>query len=265
MLKNHWKVALVDDNLGVLEMIASLLEGISGCVVMKFDDPQEALEDITDANGYDLIITDLNMPRMNGVALIQQLHQEGFNYHCILYSASPDELYKAQNLPHVTVYEKQLQHNCEEFKSLVLDLLVKTSQQTDITNLKCEVREIKGTVAQVHKHIQHLDARMLTKEDLHVALSNHASSSAVLHGVPMASDIPRSSDNHERKSVNPEDMNLIEILEILETNKWTRHLGSLLKWVAQNSIKFFLMFCGAIYGFITFVAPHLIKLLQESP
>ena len=69
------KVLLVDDTSEVLEVMHLLLE-MEGAQVSAFYDPEIALETARDAQ-YDLIISDIGMPKMNGHQLIQKLRTIG--------------------------------------------------------------------------------------------------------------------------------------------------------------------------------------------
>ena len=73
------KVLLVDDSAEVLEVLNLLLE-MEGAQVSAFDDPQTALETSRDAQ-YDLIISDIGMPKMNGHELMQKLRTLGHLRH----------------------------------------------------------------------------------------------------------------------------------------------------------------------------------------
>ncbi|MBI6614589.1 PAS domain S-box protein [Pseudomonas simiae] len=69
------KVLLVDDSAEVLEVLNLLLE-MEGAQVSAFNDPQTALETARDAQ-YDLIISDIGMPKMNGHELMRKLRTIG--------------------------------------------------------------------------------------------------------------------------------------------------------------------------------------------
>lgn len=72
---NGVKVLLVDDSADVLEVLNMLLE-MEGAEVNAFDDPVAALQAAGDTP-FDLIISDIGMPKMNGHELMQQLRKIG--------------------------------------------------------------------------------------------------------------------------------------------------------------------------------------------
>ncbi len=67
------KILLVDDEALVAEMQAKLLESLGYTVTYKTD-PQQMLQLFTaDPSAYDLILTDMTMPKMNGAILTEKI------------------------------------------------------------------------------------------------------------------------------------------------------------------------------------------------
>lgn len=65
------KIATVDDSASVRQMVSFTLKG-AGYEVVECCDGKDALTKINGA-GINMVITDLNMPNMNGLELIQAL------------------------------------------------------------------------------------------------------------------------------------------------------------------------------------------------
>lgn len=66
-------VLIVDDSVTIRQMVSFTLEQ-AGMAVVAAADGQDALERL--GNGrVDLVITDLNMPRMDGIALVKELRR----------------------------------------------------------------------------------------------------------------------------------------------------------------------------------------------
>jgi two-component system chemotaxis response regulator CheY len=66
-------ILVVDDTRSMRKMVAAVLEG-AGYGVAEAGDGVEAL-DLAKATRYDLVVTDHNMPRMDGVTLVRELRR----------------------------------------------------------------------------------------------------------------------------------------------------------------------------------------------
>ncbi len=64
-------ILAVDDSRSILQMVALTLKG-AGYQVVEASDGQAALE-LATRQSFSMILTDLNMPRMDGITLIRQL------------------------------------------------------------------------------------------------------------------------------------------------------------------------------------------------
>jgi two-component system, chemotaxis family, chemotaxis protein CheY len=71
------KVLLVDDSGVMRKIIARGLNSLWIDEVIEAGDGVEALEVFGDGAGFDLILTDWNMPRMNGLELVQNIRAAG--------------------------------------------------------------------------------------------------------------------------------------------------------------------------------------------
>ncbi len=67
-------VLIVDDSVTVRQMVAYTLQQ-AGYHVVEARDGQDALERLP-SQAVDLVVTDLNMPRMDGISLIRQLRAQ---------------------------------------------------------------------------------------------------------------------------------------------------------------------------------------------
>lgn len=67
-------ILVVEDSPAMRGLIASILEQIEGCTVTEVAGGFEALKQIPKAT-FDLIITDINMPDINGLELLQYIRK----------------------------------------------------------------------------------------------------------------------------------------------------------------------------------------------
>ena len=65
------KILIVDDMASMRKMVSFTLESV-GHEVTQASDGDEALE-IAKNNGFDLVVTDVNMPNMDGLTLVKEL------------------------------------------------------------------------------------------------------------------------------------------------------------------------------------------------
>jgi two-component system chemotaxis response regulator CheY len=71
------KVLLVDDSGVMRKIIARGLNSLWVDEVVEAADGVDALAKFGDGEGFDLIVTDWNMPNMNGLELIQKIRGDG--------------------------------------------------------------------------------------------------------------------------------------------------------------------------------------------
>ena len=69
------RVLIVDDEKFIRDILADFL-GMEGYVVRTAEDGQAALSELNVAH-YDLVISDLKMPRMGGIELLEQIGKRG--------------------------------------------------------------------------------------------------------------------------------------------------------------------------------------------
>jgi DNA-binding NtrC family response regulator len=70
---DNYKILVVDDEPGAVEILVDLL-GQENYVVTTAQDGEEALAFIRESS-YDLVLTDLNMPKLNGLELLTKIQQ----------------------------------------------------------------------------------------------------------------------------------------------------------------------------------------------
>lgn len=83
------KVLVIDDEPGVRDLIAEALS-ISGITAVQAADGLEALS-LLRREKFDLLILDINMPKLDGLALLEKLRNEGASVPVLMLSARADK------------------------------------------------------------------------------------------------------------------------------------------------------------------------------
>ncbi|QKF81136.1 response regulator [Halarcobacter ebronensis] len=93
------KLLFVEDEVDLVEIITDTLRKLD-VNFLSAKNGQEALDIIEENSDIDIIITDINMPIMNGLTMIQELRKKGYNKPIIIMSAHTESDYinKAKEL-----------------------------------------------------------------------------------------------------------------------------------------------------------------------
>ncbi len=86
--KSNKLVAIIDDDLDIVELFHDALKSIPGILLFKFTDPIIALDHITiNKDAYVLIISDLRMPSLNGIELMKKIKSLNHEIRTLLMTA----------------------------------------------------------------------------------------------------------------------------------------------------------------------------------
>jgi CheY-like chemotaxis protein len=80
------KILVVDDELGIRSLISELLES-EGFEVRAAKDGQESLDEM-EREDFDLVITDIQMPRLDGLAMLDAMKRAGRKEKIIIMTGS---------------------------------------------------------------------------------------------------------------------------------------------------------------------------------
>ncbi len=89
-LKN-FTILYVEDDLDVMNQTKLILDDFVKSVDTALDG-EEGFEKAKDGS-YDIIVTDINMPKLNGIEMIKKLKEEGIDTPCIITTAYKDSEY----------------------------------------------------------------------------------------------------------------------------------------------------------------------------
>jgi two-component system, response regulator YesN len=124
-----YEVVLVDDDVIVIEFLKKVIpwQDYGFGVVASFQDSNEALAFMQE-NPYDVLITDIGMPKLNGIELIEQLKKSEINSYNVILSCH-DEFTFAQQAIKLEAYDYILKESMEE--SNIIDLLERLKNKLD--------------------------------------------------------------------------------------------------------------------------------------
>jgi len=92
------KILVVDDERNIRLLLSEVLSH-EGFEVTEAKDGQESLEKM-EKHDFDLVITDVNMPRLDGIAMLHRMEKAGRKEKVIIMSANPSQqmfLHKSMN------------------------------------------------------------------------------------------------------------------------------------------------------------------------
>ena len=77
------RILVVDDSATMRQLVRMMVIKYTGCAVSEAGDGQEVFEMIR-AESFDLVVTDINMPRMHGLAFVEKVRKEGLDIPIII-------------------------------------------------------------------------------------------------------------------------------------------------------------------------------------
>ena len=98
------KILFVEDEVDLITIIGDTLSKL-GANFITATNGQEGLEALKNNDDIQLIVTDINMPVMNGIEMIEHIREQGNDIACVIMSAhtEPEYLKSAEKL-HVKDY-----------------------------------------------------------------------------------------------------------------------------------------------------------------
>ena len=103
------RIIVVDDEAGIRDLLSDALAE-EGFKVTLAKDGQDSLKQMKN-HRFDLLITDINMPKLDGVGLLKKMKKEGRKERVIIMSGEPfDESSIKKEIPQVLVQLKKPFH-----------------------------------------------------------------------------------------------------------------------------------------------------------
>lgn len=96
-LSRRLRVLYVEDDPGLRELVADVLEGEGHKVETAVNGKDGLTRLLEEKARYDLVLTDIRMPVMNGLEMVRSLEATDFKTPVILFSAYDTDLYAAES------------------------------------------------------------------------------------------------------------------------------------------------------------------------
>ncbi|MFP7299371.1 helix-turn-helix domain-containing protein [Neobacillus niacini] len=124
-----YDVVLVDDDVIVIEFLKKVIpwNDYGFQVAAHFQDSSDAYRYLLD-NPFDVLITDIGMPKLNGIELIGKLKEASIHSYNVILSCH-DEFTFAQQAIKLDAYDYILKESMEE--SIIIDLLERLKEKID--------------------------------------------------------------------------------------------------------------------------------------
>lgn len=153
---NGERILICEDDEACMSALACLLEEGEGYAISKAPDGKAALETILKANDenmpFDLLITDINMPEMNGLELIKRIRGSGSNMPVIVMTGYGDR----------KMLKELIRTGCDDFLDKPFELKKLRKKVTEVLEKQKCIRE---TYERAHEDIlkKHNDLSLETE------------------------------------------------------------------------------------------------------
>jgi DNA-binding NtrC family response regulator len=134
------KILVIDDEMDMLMMLRMLIEENTAYSVETTNNPSEGLKRLSDAP-FDLVITDLKMPAMDGLELFQELKKTAPKLPVIIITA-----YGSQEVADEAIREGITDFITKPFKKD--RILFSIQRSLELARLRRENEELRGKVGQ---------------------------------------------------------------------------------------------------------------------
>lgn len=142
-------VVIVDDEVDLTELFSSLLE--DSYDVISFNRPNDFIAFLTAHKDvpFDALISDFNMPQMNGLDMIKKCFEQGYHFPFILFSAylEKEVIFKALQVGAFRLLEKP--STKEKLELAIKDIII----EHDSSKLRSEIR---STIDQLREYYSFL-------------------------------------------------------------------------------------------------------------
>jgi DNA-binding NtrC family response regulator len=128
------KIMVVDDEAGIRNLLSEALS-VKGFNVTSAKDGMESLKYMR-TNNFDLVITDINMPRLNGIELLKKMKKAGRQEKVVIMTGSTfDSSGLTKDIP-LVYFQLRKPFKMDDFVRVVSSVLKTKRRNTGIRTIK---------------------------------------------------------------------------------------------------------------------------------
>lgn len=86
------KILFVEDEKNLVDIISNTFTKLGANFITAYNG-EEGLEALRNNSDISLVVTDINMPKMNGLKMIENIRESGSNIPCVVMSAHAESTY----------------------------------------------------------------------------------------------------------------------------------------------------------------------------
>ena len=121
---NNNKILIVDDDLELLTILKAIFDSIDYNTIIA-NNAKDALKIIKhERDNLSLVISDIVMPEINGIKLIQSIQKMNLNIKCILMSGYPDKVFKEEGFELKKIPFLRKPFTLEQASDLIMRILL---------------------------------------------------------------------------------------------------------------------------------------------
>ena len=156
-----YNIAVVDDEQGITELYNDILS--DDFHVTCFNEPAKFVAHVTQSpNAFDIVISDYNMPKMNGVEMLRAGKNAGAKFRSIVLSGYLDKQ-TVMNAVDIGVF-KLLEKPCRADK--LLETVNETVKQVHLEHVRKDIMRITNQLREFYAYVQLLMTTHLPEHDL---------------------------------------------------------------------------------------------------
>jgi len=137
------KIMVVDDEAGLRDTLSETLSG-KGFDVTSAKDGMESLRYMRTTK-YDLIVTDINMPHLNGIELLKKMKKAGRKEKVVVMTGSAVELSDFNEMP-LVYFQLQKPFKMDDFLHVVSSVLKSKRRSAGLKRGKRQTGRMRNAV-----------------------------------------------------------------------------------------------------------------------